>query len=114
MEIISALVIGYCTKKLYGIYKNSQKNRRVTVKQVHDTEQTRVESLRSRIRKNQRWALDHMGGEYSSDPMAKYYAEERKEMIRPGAENNPEVIAIRKMIQEKRQQSVEARWNYTV
>lgn len=114
MVIIPTLVLGYCAIKLYGIYKKSSTISRKPTTISYKAEPNRVEQLHKRIRENQKWALENMGPEGSLDPMAKYYAQERVEMIKPGAENDPEVVAIRKMIQEKRQQSVEARWNQTI
>lgn len=109
--IISALLIAYCSRKVYGIVKDIHNSNKcistLTPDRVIPTPKktpihtfTDPKTLSARIKENQRRALETMGPDIINDPYARRCHEEMQKMIRPGVENDPILQELRKEVQE--------------
>lgn len=113
MIVIPLVVLGYCTYRLCKIYNKGKvlnKQRFIPARRIIKDEPNRLETMKANIKANRQIMFDSMGPEHSLDPMAKMYAEEIKQMMKPGADQDPVVIETRKMIRAKFQQKKEKQW----
>lgn len=105
MTFIYLLIIIACVSRLGTII-----NQRSATSKPTNTDTISFDTILKHVKENQRKAMEEMGPDSSLDPAAKFWAEQRKEMFKPGWEKDPEVVALHKMMREKYQHELEQKW----
>jgi len=120
LEIISALILGYCAKKIHSILCSNSTNSAITNtytnSNIHDTRTQREkewEKIKAQIKRNQQDASKNIGAEHSLDHAAIYYRKEMQNIFKSDCQNDPEWQKLSKLAQANYNRSQEEKDNHT-